>query len=39
VAVVLEQHPHRVADCRLVIHDENARFHDCGSGRIVASSR
>jgi hypothetical protein len=31
VPVVLEDHPHRVADGWLVIDDEDPRLHDCGS--------
>ena len=35
VALVLENHPHRVADGRLVVDDENPGLHDSGSGTTV----
>ena len=39
VAVVLENHPHRVADRGLVVDDEDARFHGRQSGTIVQMTR
>ena len=39
VAVVFQNHPHRVADGGLVIDDEDPGFHGSESGVMVAMTR